>query len=99
MDGTNTARQGIRSLRGSHEYTHRPVPVLARRMGDKANYPQTTEAREGKAEVTNIIHVASKAAIDYISQDPRGTAAVLALGVAVIVAKWVWNEWKGRKND
>ena len=66
-------------------------------MGDKAYHPQTAEAREGKAQVTNIIHVASKAAIDYISQDPRGAAAVLALGVAVIIAKWAWNEWKGKK--
>ena len=48
--------------------------------------------------MTNIIHVISKATIDYISLDPKGAAAVLALGVAVIVAKWVWNERKGREN-
>ena len=47
--------------------------------------------------MTNIIHVISKATIDYISHDPRGAVAVLALGVAVIVGKWVWNERKGRK--
>ena len=68
-------------------------------MGDKANYPQAAEAWKGDAAMTNIVHVISKATIDYISQDPRGAAAVLALGVAVIVAKWAWNEWKGRKND
>jgi len=49
--------------------------------------------------MTNIIHVISKATIDYISQDPRGAAAVLAVGVAVIVGKWGWNEWKGRKHE
>ena len=48
--------------------------------------------------MTNIIHVLSKATIDYISLDPKGAAAVLALGVAVIVGKWVWNERKGRKD-
>ena len=48
-------------------------------------------------DMTNIIHVISKAAIDHISQDPRGAAAVLSLGVAVIIGKWVWNERKGRK--
>jgi len=97
MAGANTARQGIRSLRGSHEHTQRPVPVLTRRVGNKAYHPQAAEAREGKAQMTNIVHVVSKAAIDYISLDPKGAAAVLALGVAVIVAKWVWNERKGRK--
>ncbi len=49
--------------------------------------------------MTNIVHVISQSAIDYISQDPRGATAVLALGVAVIVAKWAWNERKGRKNE
>ena len=63
------------------------------------DYPETPEAREGQAQVTNIIHVISKATIDYISLDPKGAAAVLALGVAVIVAKWAWNERKGRKNE
>ena len=49
--------------------------------------------------MTNIIHVISKATIDYISLDPKGAAAVLAVGVAVIVGKWGWNEWKGRKHE
>ena len=49
-------------------------------------------------DMTNIIHVISKATIDYISLDPKGAAAVLALGVAVMVAKWIWNERKGKKN-
>ena len=51
----------------------------------------------GQMDMTNIIHVISQSAIDYISQDPRGAAAVLALGVAVMVAKWAWNERKGKK--
>ena len=50
-------------------------------------------------DMTNIIHVLSKATIDYISLDPKGAAAVLALGVAVIVGKWVWNERKGKKHE
>jgi len=49
-------------------------------------------------DMTNIIHVLSQSAIDYISLDPKGAASVLALGVAVIVAKWAWNERKGKKN-
>ena len=48
--------------------------------------------------MTNVIHVISKATIDYISLDPKGASAVLALGIAVIIAKWVWNERKGKKN-
>jgi len=68
-------------------------------VGNKAYHPQTAEAGEGKAQVTNIIHVISKATIDYISLDPKGAAAVLALGVAVIVGKWGRNEWKGRKHE
>ena len=62
------------------------------------DYSQATQARKGKAQMTNIIHVISKATIDYISLDPKGAAAVLALGVAVIVGKWIWNERKGMKN-
>ena len=99
MAGANTVKPDTHLLRGQNEHNHRPVPKPTRLVGSGENYPQAAETREGKAQVTNIIHVASKATIDYISQDPRGTAAVLALGVAVIVAKWVWNEWKGRKND
>jgi len=66
-------------------------------VGYNANTPQVSETREGTAQMTNIIHVISQSTIDYISHDPRGAAAVLALGVAVIVAKWAWNERKGRK--
>ena len=49
--------------------------------------------------MTNIIHIASKAAVDYISHDPRGVAVIAALGVMGIVAKWAWNKRKGKKND
>jgi len=98
MAGASIVKPDTHSQRGNHDkYVYRPVAILARRVGDKAYHPQTAEAREGKAQVTNIVHVISKAAIDYISHDPRGAAAVLALGVAVIVAKWVWNERKGKK--
>ena len=98
MDGTNTVRPDIRLPRGSHENAYRPAPVLARRVGNNANTPQVSETREGTAQMTNIIHVISKATIDYISQDPRGAAVGIALGVAVIIAKWAWNERKGKKN-
>ena len=97
MAGANTARPDIRLPRGSHEYYQRPAPVLVRRVGDMAHRPQVSETREGKAQMTNLIHIASKAAIDYISLDPKGAVAVLAVGVAVIVGKWILNERKGKK--
>jgi len=49
--------------------------------------------------MTNIIHIASKAAIDYISHDPRGAVAIAALGVMGIVAKWAWNKRKARNDQ
>jgi len=48
--------------------------------------------------MTNIIHIASKAAIDYISHDPRGVVAIAALGVAGLIATWAWNKRKARKD-
>ena len=47
--------------------------------------------------MTNIIHIASKAAIDYISREPSGAVAVIALGAGIIIVKWAWNERKGKK--
>ena len=47
--------------------------------------------------MTNIIHVISKATIDYISLDPKGAAAVLAVGVAMIIVKWAWRKRRGKK--
>jgi len=47
--------------------------------------------------MTNIIHDASRIAIDWASQDVRGAAAVFALGVAGLIATWVWNKRKARR--
>jgi len=47
--------------------------------------------------MTNLIHDASRIAIDWVSQDVRGAAAVFAVGAVIIAAGWVWNKRKERK--
>jgi len=47
--------------------------------------------------MTNIIHDASRIAVDWASQDIRGAAAVFALGLVGLIATWAWNKRKERK--
>jgi len=46
--------------------------------------------------MTNIIHDASRIAIDWASQDIRGAAAVFAVGAIGLIAGWAWNKRKER---
>ena len=46
--------------------------------------------------MTNIIHDASRIAVDWASQDIRGAAAVFAVGAIGLIVGWVWAKRKER---